>query len=240
MLVVGIKDKEKFEQFTEAQRKFIPSFGGMGLMCMTTGVGHIHKRGEEITYGVSIEEAYRRFALYDKILYPIKDGEGDWYITLEFVEQLADADFTCNVSTKSNEECDHALAYMALDRTNDSLRHGLNERLKMQKIFAQNEHYDESSHIKLYGETKIERLNRINQIFKYDSITRINYREYQELKTSAKGIINIWLARREDDACMDEYVAELIDNMSLYEDYHWDEETYKYSLKVEGDLTNPL
>ena len=54
-LIVGVKDKEKFEQFTEAQRKFIPSFGGMGLMCITTGVGHIHKRGEKITYGVSIE-----------------------------------------------------------------------------------------------------------------------------------------------------------------------------------------
>lgn len=139
---------------------------------------------------------------------------GDWYITLEFVEQLADADFTCNVSTKSNEECDHALAYMALDRANDSLRNKTEE-------------------------------NRIKTIHKYNSITRINYREYQELKMSAKGIINIWLARREDDegygdACMDEYVAELIDNMSLYEDYHWDEETYKYSLKVEGDLTNPL
>ena len=213
-LIVGIKDKEKFEQFTEAQKKFIPSFGGMGLMCMTTGVGHIHKRGEEITYGVSIEEAYRRFALYDKILYPKKDMVGDWYITLEFVEQLADADFTCNVSTKSNEECDHALAYMALDRANDSLRNKTEE-------------------------------NRIKTIHKYNSITRINYREYQELKMSAKGIINIWLARREDDegygdACMDEYVAELIDNMSLYEDYHWDEETYKYSLKVEENLTNPL
>ena len=149
-LIVGIKDKEKFEQFTEAQKKFIPSFGGMGLMCMTTGVGHIHKRGEEITYGVSIEEAYRRFALYDKILYPKKDMVGDWYITLEFVEQLADADFTCNVSTKSNEECDHALAYMALDRANDSLRNKTEE-------------------------------NRIKTIHKYISITRFNYREYQDL-----------------------------------------------------------
>tara|TARA_Y100000401_G_C8269341_1_gene197502 strand:+ start:150 stop:809 length:660 start_codon:yes stop_codon:yes gene_type:complete len=217
-LRVGVKDKEKFEQFTEAQKKFIPSFGGMGLMCMTTGVGHIHKRGEEITYGVSIEEAYRRFALYDKILHP-KKGEGasglygDWYITLEFVEQLADADFTCNVSTKSNEECDHALAYMALNRANDSLRNKAEE-------------------------------SRIKEIHKYDSISRINYREYQELKTTAKSVIDTWLRRSSlpwhGENCMDEYVAEFIDNMSLYEDYHWDEETYKYSLKVEENLTNPL
>lgn len=210
-LRVGVKDKEKFEEFTKAQREYIPSMG-MGLMCMTTGVGHIHKTGEKITYGVSIEEAYRRFALYDKILHP-KKGEGDWYITLNFVEQLADADFTCNVSTKSNEECDHALAYMALNQANDSLRNKAEE-----------------SHIK--------------EIHKYDSITRINYREYQELKTTAKSVIDTWLRRGtlpwHGENCMDEYVAEFIDNMSLYEDYHWDEETYKYSLKVEGDLTNPL
>ena len=203
MLIVGCKNEEKFEQFTEAQRQFIPSFGGMGLMCVTTGVGHIHKKGEEITYGVSIQEAYRRFALYDRIFSTnYEEGEGFWPITLEFVEQLAEADFSCNVSTKSNEECDHTLAWWALGKLNDTLR--------------------------------LETGDRVN--FSLNSITRDSYHKTQELKRTAKNVINTWLGRHEyGDEYMDECVAELIDNMGLYDQYHWDEDNNNYSLKKEEE-----
>ena len=210
-LIVGVNDEEKFEQFTEAQRKFIPSFGGMGLMCMTTGVGHIHKRGEEITYGVSIEEAYRRFALYDRISSKNEEDEGYWAFTLEFVEQLAEADFTCNVSTKSNEECDHALAWVSLHRVNDNLRHETEDK----------------------------------KIFSYNSITENSYHKIQELKKTAKYVADTWMEKDEYDSetwdeWMKGHIYELIDCLSLYDRYEWNEETEKYSLKVEGDLTNPL
>ena len=124
---------------------------------------------------------------------------------------MADADFTCNVSTKSNEECDHALAWWALRRVNDTLREETGDR----------------------------------ENFSLDSITRDSYHETQELKHTAKHMIDTWLGRKEydegyTDACMNDFVADLIDNMSLYEQYHWDEGTEKYSLKVEENLTNPL
>tara|TARA_R100001082_G_scaffold82236_1_gene49093 strand:+ start:15916 stop:16632 length:717 start_codon:yes stop_codon:yes gene_type:complete len=236
-LLVGCKNKEKFEEFTEAQREFIPSFG-MGVMCMTTGVGSIG----DGQYQTSIEEAYRRFSLYDRI-HSNQDAEGYWPITFEFVKKLSEADFTCNAARKSAEECDHALAYMALRQANNSLRDETNEHLKMEKIFAEDENYNESLHEELYGETKIERLNRIKEIHKYDSITMLYYHDIQELKRTAKYVIDTWLGTStiyQIEETMDGLVADMIDNMSLYEQYHWDEKTYKYSLKVEENLTNPL
>ena len=231
-LIVGCNNKEKFKEFNEPQRRHIPSFG-MGIMCMTTGVGSIG----DARYQTSIEEAYRRFSLYDRIQ-SSQDKAGYWPITLEFVKQLAEADFTCNVGRKSAEECDHALAYMALNRANDSIRDETNERLKMEKIFAQEEDYNESSHKELYGETKIERLNRINEIHKYDSITRIDYHEIQELKKTAKYVADTWMEKDEYDSetwngWMDGHIYELIDCLNLYDRYDWNEELNKYTLKKE-------
>ena len=236
-LRVGCKNKEKFEEFTEAQREFIPSFG-MGVMCMVTGVGSIG----DARHQTSIEEAYRRFSLYDRIQCP-KPSQDYWPITLEFVEKLSEADFTFNAARKSAEECDHALAYMALRQANNSLRDEADKNLKMEKVFAEDENYNESLHEELYDEAKIERLHRIKEIHKYDGITRIDYHEIQQLKKTAKYVIDTWLGTStiyQIEESMDGLVADLIDNMSLYEDYHWDEKTYKYSLKVEESLTNPL
>ena len=233
-LRVGCKNQEKFEEFTEAQRQFIPSFG-MGVMCMTTGVGSIG----DGQYQTPIEEAYRRFSLYDRIQ-SNQDGEGYWPITLEFVEKLSEADFTCNAARKSAEECDHALAYMALRQANDSLSDETNERLKIEKIFAEDENYNESLHQELYGETKIERLNRIKEIHKYDSITILYYHDIQELKKTAKYVINTWLERDEYDSetwdgWMDDHIGSLVNDLGLWDKYHWDEDTDKYSLKGEEE-----
>tara|TARA_R100000742_G_C4273556_1_gene93138 strand:- start:637 stop:1344 length:708 start_codon:yes stop_codon:yes gene_type:complete len=233
-LIVGCNNKEVFEEFTETQRQFIPSFG-MGIMCMTTGVGSIG----DARHQTSIEEAYRRFSLYDRIQ-SNQDGDGYWPITFEFVKKLSEADFTCNAGRKSAEECDHALAYMALTQANDSLRDETNEHLKIEKIFAEDENYNESLHEELYGETKIERLNRIKEIHKYDSITRVCYHEIQELKKTAKYVINTWLERDEYDSetwdgWMDENISSLVNDLGLWDKYHWDEEKEKYTLRGEEE-----
>ncbi len=107
-LIVGIKNGTD-KGFTEDEAKLTNSFG-MGVLAMVTGVGRIG--GEESDYrtNISVQEAHDRFTVALEGLEIFNDQEPvKEIITLDFVQRMADAGWSCNVSNESKEEFLHKM-----------------------------------------------------------------------------------------------------------------------------------
>ena len=114
-LMVGIKNGTD-KGFTEDEVALTNSFG-MGVLAMVTGVGRIG--GEESDYrtNISVQEAHDRFTValegldFFEKQEPVKE-----MITLDFVQRMADADWSCNVSNEPKEEFLYKLAGQGMGR----------------------------------------------------------------------------------------------------------------------------
>ena len=102
-LIVGIKNGTD-KGFTEDEVKLTNSFG-MGILAMVTGVGNIGGKEDGWRTRISVQEAHDRFTVALEALEIFQDQEPvKEVITLDFVQRMADADWSCNVGNESKEE----------------------------------------------------------------------------------------------------------------------------------------
>lgn len=104
-LTVGIK--EGYENFTEEENELIRSFQ-MGMIAMTAGVGSIDNNNWG--HRISVEEATDRFNM-------VLDSFGHTTIPKfeqEFVQRLADNDWSCNVGNETTAWFVFRLAHISI------------------------------------------------------------------------------------------------------------------------------
>ena len=107
---VGIENGTK-KGFTKSEIELTNSFG-MGVLGMMTGVGKIDgQKGSSYHTYISVEEAHDRFTLaleglsiFDK-QEPVKE-----IVTLDFVQRMADADWSVNVVNEPTEQFLHKMS----------------------------------------------------------------------------------------------------------------------------------
>ena len=99
MMIVGIESEEGQQMFDERENDFLRSFE-MGAIAMAAGIGRIAVKG--YTRSVSVDEAAFRFRTEAREL--LKDNEDGSPFTVEFVERMADAGWSANVTLESFEE----------------------------------------------------------------------------------------------------------------------------------------
>ena len=107
-LIVGIKDEDKAEVFTKDEKKFLASFD-MGMIAMSAGIGRV-KKNEDERYGISVDVATDRFNLVWSMY-----GEGDSPFTTEFVQKMADAEWSANVGNETDEAFAHKMKESLFD-----------------------------------------------------------------------------------------------------------------------------
>lgn len=102
--------------FTKDEIALTNSFA-MGVMAMVTGVGHISRTDTEkkpssyvSRINISVQEAHDRFTVTLEGLEIFNDQEpAKEIITLDFVQRMADAGWSCNVSNEPKEEFLHKM-----------------------------------------------------------------------------------------------------------------------------------
>jgi len=130
-LIVGIENKEKSEMFNKKELEFLSSFD-MGVVAMFTGVGRI-KKDDADRYGVTVDVAVDRFRL---MLHALNVSEDAWFINgkqdkrykqhpltkRDFVQKMADAEWSCNVGIESDEQFIHKLKNHLLNNAWDEIK----------------------------------------------------------------------------------------------------------------------
>jgi hypothetical protein len=107
-LRVGIENGLK-KGFTKDEITLTNSFA-MGVMAMVTGVGNIGGKCGYRGTNLSVQEAHDRFTVALEGLEIFNDQEPvKEIITLDFVQRMADAGWSCNVSNESKEEFLHKM-----------------------------------------------------------------------------------------------------------------------------------
>lgn len=118
MLIVGIENEEGRQMFDESENDFLRSFE-MGAIAMAAGIGRIADEG--YTRSVSVDEATFRFRTVAREM--LKDNEDGSPFTVEFVQRMADAGWSANVSLEPFEAWCMRRARVRTERYEDSKHH---------------------------------------------------------------------------------------------------------------------
>lgn len=119
-LIVGIEDKEKSKMFDDEERRFLASFE-MGMYAMHTGIGDIGDK-EYITHKVSVDEAVERFKIVFRVFNFDTSGNCRWLLDKDFVQKMADAEWSCNVNNESQEEFLHKMKNILFNEMWDEVK----------------------------------------------------------------------------------------------------------------------
>jgi len=98
MLIVGIESEEGQQMFSEEENEFLRSLG-MGTIAMAAGVGRIGDG--QYRRQVSVDEAAFRFRTVARDI--LKDNEDGSPFSDEFVQRMADAGWSANVTLEPFE-----------------------------------------------------------------------------------------------------------------------------------------
>jgi len=125
-LNIGIANyEEKNVQLSESLSKLQCSFG-FGTLAMACGVGHIIPDGKSDTrYGVTVDEALRRFNFFNthvSTIYTDTDDGTPYVFEREFFAELARAEWGCNVSCYTDEQFAHEMQRRVLSKVEENLR----------------------------------------------------------------------------------------------------------------------
>lgn len=116
-LIVGIRngiDKGMTESDLELTNGF-----GFGVMCMHAGVGRIDD--DRYSQSVSVEEFRRRLLLTNEVFGTFDKDAFAKKMTIEFVQKMKDAEWSCNVSTKSKRAFNTDFKKNCASRVEDKL-----------------------------------------------------------------------------------------------------------------------
>ena len=97
MLEVGIESEEGRQMFSEEENEFLRSLG-MGAIAMAAGIGRI---ADDQRRSVRVDEATFRFQMAARKV--LKDNEDGAPFTQEFVQRMADAGWSANVTLEPFE-----------------------------------------------------------------------------------------------------------------------------------------
>ena len=112
-LLVGIENGTD-KGFTENEIELINGYG-MGVLAMVTGVGRIGGKCGFRGVDISVQEAHDRFALALEATHIFGDQEPvKKKMTLDFVQRMADADWSCNVSNEPMQQFLYKIAGQAM------------------------------------------------------------------------------------------------------------------------------